>query len=78
MPYSKSVMAANLRGLRAKNRMKHSEVAELIGVITNTITNYENGEGSVSYETAWALADLFGVPLNELGGRDEGGKPCQQ
>lgn len=71
MPYDKNVMAANLRGLRAKARLKQSEVADRIGVSVNTITNYENGEGSVSYETAWALADLFGVPLCELGGRDE-------
>ena len=35
------------------------------------IMNYENGKGGIGYETAWALADLFGVTLGELGGRDE-------
>lgn len=71
MAFDKNVMADNLRGLRAKKRMTQAEVAEAVGVSTNTITNYENGEGSVSYETAWKLADLYGVPIAELGGRDE-------
>ena len=31
----------------------------------------KNGEGGIGYETAWALADLFGVTLGELGGREE-------
>ena len=71
MAFDKNVMADNLRGLRAKKRMTQAEVAEAIGVSTNTIVNYENGDGSVSYETAWKLADLYGVPLCDLGGREE-------
>lgn len=71
MGYSKDVVAANLRGLRAKKRMTQAEVAEVIGVNTNTIGNYENGDSSMSYEAAWKLADLYGVPLCALGGRDE-------
>lgn len=71
MEYSKDVVAANLRGLRAKKRMTQAEVAEAIGVNANTIGNYENGDSSMSYEAAWKLADLYGVPLCDLGGRDE-------
>lgn len=71
MGYSKDVIAANLRGLRAKRRMTQAEVAEAVGMNINTISNYENGDSSMSYEAAWKLADLYGVPLCELGGRDE-------
>lgn len=71
MGYSKDVVAANLRALRAKKRMTQAEVAEAIGVNANTIGNYENGDSSMSYEAAWKLADLYGVPLCDLGGRDE-------
>lgn len=71
MGYSKDVVAANLRGLRAKKRMTQAEVAEVIGVNVNTIGNYENGDSSMSYEAAWKLADLYDVPLCALGGRDE-------
>ena len=59
MPYDKNVLAANLRAFRARARMKQSEVAAAVGVTANTIMNYENGEGGIGYETAWALADLF-------------------
>jgi transcriptional regulator with XRE-family HTH domain len=71
MPYDKNVMAANLRGLRAKKRMTQAEVAEAVGISSATVQNYENGVGSVSYEVAWSLADLFGIPICDLGGRDE-------
>ena len=77
MPYDKNVMAVNLKRLRREmsareNRdVTQADIAEAVGVSSNTILNYEKGEGCVSYETAWALADLFGVPLCELGGRDE-------
>lgn len=71
MAFSKSVLADNLRGLRAKHRMTQEEVAKVVGVSVNTIANYENGEGGMGYETAWKLADLYGVSIGELGGRDE-------
>lgn len=71
MGYSKDVVAANLRGLRAKKRMTQAEVAEAVGLNVNTIGNYENGDSSMSYEAAWRLADLYGVPLAALGDRDE-------
>lgn len=71
MAFDKNVMADNLRGLRARKRMTQAEVAEAVGVSTSTIINYENGEGGMSYEVAWRLADLYGVPIGELGGRDE-------
>ncbi|WP_225749023.1 helix-turn-helix domain-containing protein [Paraeggerthella sp. Marseille-Q4926] len=35
------------------------------------IMNYENGKGGIGYETAWALADLFGVTPDYLMGWDE-------
>lgn len=71
MPFDKYVLADNLRGFRAKNRMSQSEVAAAVGVSETTIVNYENGKGRLGFETAWALADLFGVALCDLGGRDE-------
>ena len=71
MAFDKNVMANNLRGLRAKNRMTQEEVAKAIGVTSNTILNYENGDSGLSYENAWKLADLYCVSLCELGGRNE-------
>ncbi len=69
MTFNKEMLAANLRGYRARTRMTQEEVAKKIGVNTNTIVNYENGINPPSYETAWKLADLYGVTLDQLGGR---------
>jgi len=69
MSYDREAMASNLRGLRASKRLTQADVARAVGVSTATIANYENGEGSVSYEIAWALADLFEVSLDSLGSR---------
>lgn len=71
MAFSKEAMAANLRSLRARDRLTQKDVAEKVGVNIQTITNYEDGKSSPSYETAWKLADLYGVTLGELGGRLE-------
>lgn len=77
MPYDKGVMAANLKRLRREKSARENrdvtqaEVAAAIGVSEATVANYEKGDGCVSYETAWALADLYGVPLCDLGGREE-------
>ena len=69
MPCDKQELAANLRGLRARLRLSQEQVAEAVGVTPQTIVNYENGKGGMGYETAWALADLYGVTLDELGNR---------
>lgn len=69
MAANRDLFAANLRGLRAEMKLKQSDVADAVGVSVGTIANYENGEGGISYETAWKLADFFGVTLDELGGR---------
>lgn len=77
MAYDKNVMAANLKRLRREKSARENrdvtqaDVGEAVGVSVSTILNYENGEGCVSYETAWALADFFGVQMCALGGRIE-------
>lgn len=35
----------------------------------SSIGKYETGVSCMDYETAWDLADLYGVSLDELGGR---------
>lgn len=69
MPFDKEEPAGNLRAFRAKRRMSQQSVADAIGVDQITISNYENAVSGMSFENAWALADLFGVTLDDLGGR---------
>lgn len=71
MDFDKATLAANLRALRAKKRLSQSQVAKAIGVNAQTIINYESesAPNTPTLETAWGLCDLFGVTLDELGGR---------
>ena len=45
------------------------DVAEAVGLEEVTISNYERAVSAPTYETAWRLADYFGVTLDELGCR---------
>lgn len=69
MTFSVDRMAAELRGLRGKKHVSQQEVADAVGVERVTIKNYENGLTVPSYETAWKLADYYGVSLDAIGGR---------
>ena len=68
MPLNIEKMAANLRGYRAKARMTQDEVAATVGVSRITLSNYENGTTVPQVDTAWALADLYEVTIDELMG----------
>lgn len=69
MKFSQDELAANLRALRARRNVSQSEVAAQLGVDANTVSNYETGSTIPNYQTAWALADYYGVTLDELGSR---------
>lgn len=45
------------------------QVAEEIGVDSGTIGGWELGDGAVGFEQAWRLADLYGISLDQLAGR---------
>lgn len=70
MEFRRDVLAANLRAERARARRTQEEVAAAVGVDPATVSNYESGASAPSYETAWRLADYYGVTLDQLGGRD--------
>lgn len=78
MAFDKRVFAENLKRLRREKSARENrdvtqaEVAEAVGVNEATVQNYEAGRSVASYEVAWALADFYGVALDELGGRKRG------
>lgn len=63
-------VAAEFRANRARKGVSQRDVANSIGVNENTIINYENGKTMPDYQTAWKLADYYGVTLDALGGRE--------
>ena len=51
--------------------MTQAELAKELGVATSTVSAWEHGTSDPSWLNAICLADLFGVSLDELAGRDE-------
>lgn len=62
-------IAAELRGHRGKAGLTQKEVADAVGMEKTAIGKYEQGVSCMDYETAWDMADLYGISLDELGGR---------
>lgn len=62
----KSNIAANLRYLRNRNGLSQEELAEKIGVSRQSVAKWENGESLPDIIKCDALADLYGVSLNNL------------
>ena len=64
-------LPARLRELRARKNVTQQQVADATGISQANISVFEKGRtaGGPDYQTAWILADYYGVPLSYLGGR---------
>lgn len=58
-----------IRLLRLQNNMTQEELGRKIGVKYNTIASYERGDNLPSIHKLIAIADVFGISLDELVGR---------
>lgn len=54
---------------RRQAGLTQAQVADEIGSDKGTIGSWELGDGSINFERAWALADLYGISLDQLAGR---------
>ena len=59
----------NLKEIRIKRNLTQQQVADNIGCSTVVYSRYENGIRQPSIETLLRLADLFGVTVDYLIGR---------
>lgn len=69
MGYDIKLVGARLRSLRAEKHVTQKEVADNTDLTATSIGIYENEQGGMNLETAWRLADYYGVSLDELVGR---------
>ena len=70
-PARRELIASKLRSFRAARKLNRADVAAAAGLKdSSTVSRHENGDTCMDYETAWDLADLYGVSLDELGGRE--------
>ena len=51
---------------RARLGLKQEELAKLVGVRRETIGNLEKGRYNPSLVLAWNIAQVFGVPIEEV------------
>lgn len=61
-------IAGELRAIRARKGAPQSAVASAIGANRMTVSAWER-MGCIGLADAWALADYYGVTLDELAGR---------
>lgn len=55
--------------LRVKNQYSRRDVAELSGMNYTLYTDLEAGRRSLGLSTAWRLADLYDISIDEIVGR---------
>ncbi|MCR5736032.1 MAG: helix-turn-helix domain-containing protein [Eubacterium sp.] len=60
------MLSKNLVELRKMKKMSQEELAERIGVSRQTLSKYETGESLPDIEKCKALAEAFGVSIDDL------------
>ncbi len=66
MNYDKKDIATSLRALRARKQVSRAKVAQSLGICSDSLFKYEHGQGGMSLSTAVALANYYGVTVEEL------------
>lgn len=67
----KKEIGARLRMLRKRAGYRSAAAfAKVAGFSTTGYAEYEQGRRGLSYENAWKIADVLGISLDELGGRE--------
>ena len=61
--------------LRERRKLKQSDVADAIGITVRRYRNYERGTREPVMSTLIALADFYGISLDERGCRRREGEP---
>lgn len=65
-PENENILAGNLSSLRAQSGLSLERVAELIGVSRQAVAKWESGESMPDLPHCDALAELYGVTLDDL------------
>lgn len=66
------VIGANIARLRKEKNMTQDQLANLMGISFQAVSKWENGLSSPDVSSFPMLADVFGVTIDELFGRDAG------
>lgn len=58
-----------LRIERARAGVSQAVLCEAIGTNPSTYSGWESRDGSIGFEEAWRIAEVYGIPLDQLAGR---------
>ena len=61
----------NLKALRREKKLSQKELAQLIGVTQQCVSEWENRNTEPTLTYLWLLADFFGISIDMLCGRAE-------
>ena len=64
-------MANNIKQLREAAGMTQAELAAKMRLTTPSITKWELGRANPTYDNLIQLAEIFGVSLDEVAGREK-------
>lgn len=64
------IVGHQLRKLREIKSITQTDIAEIIGVGKNTISQYENGVRRINVDSLCKIADEFDLPLDWFTGRN--------
>lgn len=72
------MIGERLRMLRKAHNMTQEQVASYLNAAKSTVSQYENDVNEPDLKTVMRLADLFGVSVDRLLGREEPAAPYDE
>lgn len=66
-----NTIGRNLRRLRKTNRLTQEQLAKKLNITRKTLSNYETGKRLPDIYGLITVADIFGVSVDEIIGRDK-------
>ena len=63
------IIGKNIKVALVDNEMTQADLAQAVGVSTQTVNAWCNGKTDMSFESAQKVAKAVGWPLDELAGR---------
>ncbi|MDY5809525.1 MAG: helix-turn-helix transcriptional regulator [Coriobacteriales bacterium] len=65
----KKAIGISVKCSRLAHGINQADMAEKVGVTSNTISNWETGLSSIDIDKAWDMADELGMSIDDLVGR---------
>ena len=62
----KKAIGISVKSSRLSHGINQADMAEKVGVTSNTISNWETGSSSIDLDKAWDMADVMGLSIDAL------------